>query len=154
MDPKGKEPRMKKLLLAVSAVGAILAVEARAQEPTRRRSEPDRPAATAQFDRPISMGELKPTPEMWFYEQELRRYQDPRTLVRRKAEYRAAQRQRRIESRKWFGLSNARPDASPEPMYGTFSPRWNSGNVFDPFGWSGGGGATYVVVRPGTRPTR
>lgn len=151
---------MKKVLLALSVIGAALAVDVRGQEFTRRRSEPDRPTAagqldrpaTGQLDRPISMGELKPTPEMWFYEQELRRYQDPRTLVRRKAEYRAAQRHLRIESRKWYGLSNARPDASPDPLYGTFSPRWNSGNVYDPFAWSGRG-RSYVVVRPSTRPT-
>jgi len=136
---------MKKLMFSLAAVGALMAVEARGQEPTAARRN--------ELDRPISLGELKPTPEMWFYEQELRRYEDPRTLVRRKAEFRAAQRQRRIESRKWFGLSNARPDASPEPMYGSYSPRWNSGNVYDPFGWSGRA-PTYMVVRPhGTRPT-
>ena len=46
---------------------------------------------------------------MWFYEQSLREYNDPKTAVRAKADFRPGQRRRRMESMKWFGFSNFRP---------------------------------------------
>jgi hypothetical protein len=115
----------------------LAAGEARSQEPRTPR---------AAASRPLSLGELTPTPEMWFYEQSMRNYQDPWYGVRRKAEYRAAQRQRRIAAQKWFGFSAARPTASPEPMYGSYSPHWGS-NGADPWVWRGIGGTT-VVLEP------
>ena len=39
----------------------------------------------------MSPGEVAATPEMWFYEQYQRDYQDPQTMVRKKAEYRTVQ---------------------------------------------------------------
>jgi hypothetical protein len=76
------------------------------------------------------------TPEMWFYSQELDRHDDPAQAIRRKAELRAAQRMQRIAAMKWFGFSNGRPQASPIPMMGTYSPAW-VGNSYDPYDWSG-----------------
>ncbi len=78
------------------------------------------------------------TPEMWFYMQEYQRYQKPKEAVRRKAELRAAQRQRRLESQRWFGVSNLRPVANPIPYYGSYSPSW-VGNGWNPYSWSGFG---------------
>ena len=103
--------------------------------------EPSLPPSRA--DRPISLGELTPTPEMWFYEQALRQYHDPRYAVRMKAEYCAAQRQHRIAAQKWFGYSAARPTVSPDPMYGSFSPHWG-GNSSDSWLWRGYGATTVV----------
>lgn len=60
-------------------------------------------------DTMVSPGDLKTTPEMWFYEQAMRQYKDPKAAVRAKADFRDEQRQRRLESMKWFGLSNSRP---------------------------------------------
>jgi len=94
----------------------------------------------------ISPGEVQPTPEMWFYIQEMRRYDDPREAVRRKAEFKSAQRQRRLASQKWFGMSTARPIASPTPFTSTYSPYWAS-NSWDPFSWRGVGHSP-IVVRP------
>jgi len=99
------------------------------------------------FSGGISPGELAPTPEMWFYEQYLSQYQDPKVAVRLKAEFRSAQRQGRIAARRWFGLSNARPTASSDPIHGEYSPRWTSNNGHYPNRWNGRGG-TIVVVRP------
>jgi hypothetical protein len=94
-----------------------------------------------------SLGSPQPTTETWLYEQELKRYGNPKEIVRRNAEYEMIQRKRRIESRKWFGYSNSRPIASPNPWYDTYSPMW-TGNSFYPYQWSGVGGPA-VVLRPG-----
>ena len=64
--------------------------------------------------------------EMWFYDQAARQYRDPKLAVRAKAEFRTEQRLRRIESMKWFGMSNARPQANSDPYHGDYSPRWVS----------------------------
>ena len=91
-------------------------------------------------------GAVSPTPEMWFYEQERTRYEDPNGAVRRKAEARAAQRAGRIASMKWYGMSNSRPVVGTTPVQGTYSPSWVS-NTADPFRWRAT--APAVVVRPG-----
>ena len=97
------------------------------------------------FQAGISPGELTPTPEMWFYEQYQQQYQDPRQAVRQKAEFRAAQRMRRIAAMKWFGLSNQRPQASSDPWHGDWSPAWRSNNATYPFRWDGIG-RPWVIV--------
>lgn len=74
------------------------------------------------------------TPEMWLYQQEQSRHDDPQQAVRRKAELRAAERQSRIASMKWYGLSNSRPLATPTPWFGSYVPAWSS-NSLDPMRW-------------------
>ena len=95
----------------------------------------------------ISPGEVTATPEMWFYEQHIRRYQDPKAAVRQKAEDRSAQRRGRIAARRWFGFSNIRPKAGTDVVHGDAAPGWSGRNVNYPFRWSGYGTAA-VVVRP------
>lgn len=110
---------------------------------------------TLQFSAPPVAAEEKPqgaggsslanlTPEMWLYMQELQRHDDPAQAVRRKAEERATHRQDRLASRRWFGLSNARPTASPVPTMGTYSPFW-AGQNNDPNRWDGVGGPVIQV---------
>lgn len=94
----------------------------------------------------FSLGELKPTPEMWFYEQYLRQSQDPKVAVRANAEFRAEQRQRRIAALKWFGFSNQRPRAGVDFIHSDNSPSWTSNHMNYPSRW-GGTGAAPVVVR-------
>jgi hypothetical protein len=97
----------------------------------------------------LSPGALAPTPEMWFYEQERRRANDPKQLIRAKAEFRAAQRQRRLAAQRWYGYSASRPPANHTPWMGTtYSPAWTGGQL-DPFIWSGAGGPLIVGARPG-----
>lgn len=75
------------------------------------------------------------TPEMWFYEQERSRHDDPAQAVRRNAERRAQQRAERLASQKWFGISNSRPIVNPTPsMGGMLAPTWGS-NTYDPNRW-------------------
>ncbi|MCE5266610.1 MAG: hypothetical protein LLG00_01820 [Planctomycetaceae bacterium] len=98
----------------------------------------DRPLATGVgADSVISSGQLKPTPEMWFYDQAARQYRDPKMAVRAKAEFRNEQRMRRLESMKWFGMSNSRPQATSDPYHGDYSPRWVANPGYYPWRWGG-----------------
>ncbi len=83
---------------------------------------------------PGALSDTPVTPEMWLYEQERDRYDNPQAMVRRRAEIRGAQRQHRLASMKWYGLSNARPDHTPTPWFGPQSPRWGS-NSRHPYLW-------------------
>jgi hypothetical protein len=97
-----------------------------------------------------SVGVLTPTPEMWFYEQERIRHDDPKLTVRRRAELRGLQRQDRLASLKWFGLSNSRPSVSITPWFGSYSANWGS-NTADPMRWRPAA-APVVVQRPTNGP--
>jgi hypothetical protein len=91
-----------------------------------------------------SLGETSPTPEMWFYEQERRRLEDPQNIVRAAAQQKAAERQHRLAAMAWFGYSNARPSASPDTLNGNYSPRWIS-NGYMPGQWVGAGSPTIIL---------
>jgi hypothetical protein len=84
------------------------------------------------------------TPDMWYYSQEMRRHDDPRQAVRRKAEFVAQQRTLRIESMKWFGMSNSRPLASTTPFMDEYSPSW-IGNSSHPYQWVGVGSRSAAI---------
>ena len=140
---------MKRLTFALSALFVLVAVPAMAQSATPPTPRPAREPVTLG----ISPGEVAATPEMWFYQQELQQYQDPKLAVRRKAEYRSAQRQARMAALKWFGFSNQRPTAGVDPYHGDYSPSWTGGNYNYPFHWSGYG-APSVTVYPATPLTR
>jgi hypothetical protein len=84
-----------------------------------------------------SPGEMKTTPEMWFYEQGLRQYKDPKMAVRAQADLRARQRQLRIESMKWFGFSNSRPRVNSDPFNGDYSASWVATPGYYPSRWNG-----------------
>jgi hypothetical protein len=85
----------------------------------------------------ISSGEVKVTPDMWFYDQAMRQYKDPKAVVRAKADYKSQQRERRLESMKWYGLSNSRPRAAGDPWHSDYSPQWVSSPGFYPSRWNG-----------------
>ncbi len=108
----------------------------------------DKPINTPMgFGASISPGSVSATPEMWFYEQQMRQYADPKVAVRARAEFRANQRQHRVESMKWFGFSNSRPKDNPELIHADFSPGWSSNNSRYPFRWNGTG-RTWVGPAP------
>ena len=96
------------------------------------QTEPEAPTPTVTPTMTPTM-----TPEMWLYEQQRQRYDDPKETVRRNAKLKAQQRRARIASRKWFGYSNLRPVASTSPFYETYSPGWRS-NSHDPYLWTTG----------------
>ena len=123
---------MKRLLIALALPLLLTAGTARAERPV---------VGGLGLDSVVSPGDLKATPEMWFYDQAMRQYKDPKMAIRAKAEYRAAQRMRRIESMKWFGLSNSRPRASSDPFNGDYSPMWTANPGYYPSRWNGVAGA-------------
>ena len=126
---------MRRTTLALTTASLLSLVDnAQAQKPAAKAEPPQRSEVTT----------LSQTPEMWFYEQQLRRYEDPRAAVREKAEFRAHQRQQRLAALEWYGFSNSRPRANPTPWGSTYSPQW-VGSGGQPFSWSG---ARQAVVAP------
>jgi hypothetical protein len=128
------------LLAASSAVAQDRGTTVRIQTPAKPVAKPQATQALQAQD--TSLGTV--TPEMWLYLQEQQRHDDPLAAVRRKAEERASHRQDRLAARRWFGLSNARPTASPVPVMGTYSPFW-AGQNSDPNRWDGVGSPVIVV---------
>lgn len=132
---------MSRLAIPFSLSILLASAVATAQHPETDKDE---------VESSYSFSQLAPTSEMWFYDQELRRHNDPQVAVRQKAEFRANQRQRRIETMKWFGMSNSRPYANAMPIYGYYSPMWTGGG-WHPFQWNGG--TRHGVVYVGRRGT-
>jgi hypothetical protein len=119
---------MKRLVIALALPLLLTAGIAKAERPV---------ATGLGIDSVVSPGELKATPEMWFYEQAMRQYKDPKMAVRARAEFRANQRQQRLESMRWFGFSNSRPRASSDPYNGDYSPGWSANPGYYPWRWNG-----------------
>jgi hypothetical protein len=123
---------MKRLLAFASVASLALAASAFAQE-VNEGKEPapaDAVRHVARESHAEKIPELNPsqvTPELYLYMQDLRRHDDPQQAVRRKAEARTAARESRITAMKWYGMSNARPQANPVPFMGTYSPTWIGG---------------------------
>jgi hypothetical protein len=109
--------------LCSTCVGQDASYEVR-REPVRRASGVIDTSAAA----------LAPTPEMWFYEQERKRHDDPKLSVRARAELQASQRRERLASSKWYGIYNSRPTVSPTPWFTSYSDHWGS-NSYDPQRW-------------------
>jgi hypothetical protein len=153
-----KELSMKRLSIIISAVIVLAGTTARAQQPDVPGGKADAAAARPEAKASkgarnsgyptLSPGEIQATPDMWFYEQAVRQYLDPDLAVRRAAEARAQQRHQRLESMRWFGLSNQRPRASVDSIHGDYSPMWTSNDTFYPNRWVGGS-VPYFVLRPG-----
>lgn len=98
-------------------------------------------SAAYEAEMPPALSPSMVSPELYIYMQELRRHDDPAQAVRRKAEAKASQRLSRLAALKWYGMSNARPQASTVPMMGVYAPTW-VGNGRNRFDWSGAGGMT------------
>ena len=49
---------------------------------------------------------------------------NPQAIIHEKAQMRALQRQSRLASMSWYGMSNARPTAAPTPFTSLYSPVW------------------------------
>ncbi len=85
------------------------------------------------------------TREARAHEQYLLQSQAQAESVHRAAVARAEQRTRRLESQRWFGISNSRPTASVDPYNGDYSPGWVSNYPFYPFRWVGVGEPWAIV---------
>jgi hypothetical protein len=111
------------------------------------------PAVVTQPVVTTAPGELKATPEMWFYEQTMKEYKDPKNAVRANAEFAGKQRAARLASMKWFGLSNARPRVCADQV-NNYPPAWGSNTPLQPNRWQATGGQPYYVARPDTSELR
>jgi hypothetical protein len=130
---------MKRLAIGLFVLLVCKVVPAAAEKPNLVV----RPAPTTGAT--FTMGQLTPTPDMWFYEQYVRQYQDPKVAVRANAEYRANQRLARLSAMKWFGMSNQRPVAAVDSLHSDYSPKWASSSANYPMRWSP---TPTVVVSP------
>jgi hypothetical protein len=95
----------------------------------------------------VSPGDLTPRPEAQLHQPD----PDAKLAVREKAEFRAQQRQGRLASRQWFGLSNMRPRANTDPYDNDYSPGWTSNNGAYPARWSGS--SPVIAILPGPKST-
>jgi hypothetical protein len=129
---------MKRLLMVLCLVLLVTSSPAWAQQPAGGP-----PSAKLTIVGPVSPGDLTPRADAQLHQP------DPGTklAVREKAEFRAQQRQGRLASRQWFGLSNTRPVATTDPYDSDYSPRWTSNNGYYPFRWSGC--SPVIAILPG-----
>jgi len=126
---------MKRMLLTAALLTLVTAGVTSAQDPAAA-TLPQVNVTGSPGDHAASPGLQSVAPEVWVYMQERQRYEDPAQAVRRKAEARAMARQGRLESRRWYGLSNSRPTAGVTPFMDQYSPAWR-GNGGHPFNWFG-----------------
>ena len=120
----------------------------RIQKSSRETAVTQASASTPASAPLISPGEVTATPEMWFYEQAIRRYDDPKNAVRAVAEQKANQRRARIAAMDWYGMSNLRPSSGIDPFAGPLSPTW-IGNGYYPNQWVAPARPTAVWIIPG-----
>ncbi len=113
--------KLTHLISACVIVACSLAATASAQQSGDPQAKSELRLANRLSTPDISLADVPPTPEMWLYSQELKRYEDPQTAVRRKAEIRAQQRQQRIAARKAFGISKQRPSVYHTPFRSYFT---------------------------------
>ncbi len=135
---------LRNLSIPLALLVALLSARAVAQEPTVAR-RPDESFAV-QGGQVAASGVVQPTVSMWFYEQEQRRRDDPKQAIRRRAEFRAQQRQDRLAAMRWYGKSNSRPMVSATPYTAGYSAFWGS-NTYNPLRWQAVG-PTIIVSRP------
>ena len=73
----------------------------------------------------------------WYNYDEPSEYRpDPTAIIQQKAMIRAQQRQTRVASMQWYGMSNARPTAAATPFCSMYSPAWQMPGG-RPFAWYG-----------------
>jgi hypothetical protein len=87
----------------------------------------------------VSPGEAAMSPEARAHEMHLLQAQAQAESIHRAAVARAEQRTRRLESQRWFGVSNSRPNASVDPFDGDYAPFWASIYPFYPLRWVASG---------------
>ncbi len=132
---------MKRSWIALAVVAAFLTIPALAQEPVV--------PGPVVSDITVASCQPSPTPQMWFYQQQLEEYMNTKLAIRRKAEAQARQRRARLATSRWFGQSNLRPRATTDPINGCYSSRWGGNNLLVPNLWSGYScGAGRVALSP------
>ncbi len=83
--------------------------------------------------------------QSWNREQNTRTKTEARAIVQQKAQVHAEQRQARMASMAWYGMSNSRPTAATTPFMTRYSPVWESPGG-QPYSWY----PTYTYNYPST----
>lgn len=83
--------------------------------------------------------------QSWYSQQVAEDLPSPRQLIFHKAQARAAQRNARMTSMAWYGMSNARPTAAPTPFMTLYSPVWQQPGG-RPFAWYTANWPTYAYI--------
>ena len=130
---------MRRLLIAFLLSATCMAVSsALAQQPSNRLRGGAEPVSS------VNMKDVQATPEMWFYEQQMKRYNDPQEMVRQNAAFEAAQRKQRLAAQKWYGYSKSRPMVNPTPFGASYSPTWNNATI-RPWSWAASTRQIYLI---------
>ena len=88
------------------------------------------------------MGADEERSQSWYNQQPA--YQpDTRAIIHQKAQVRAQQRQARMASMSWYGMTNSRPTAAPTPFTSLYSPVWQRPGG-RPFAWHACSRPSYV----------
>jgi hypothetical protein len=127
-------------LAGIAAAQAPQVKSVAAPAPTRYETAPPAPQpASPPYESPL-------TPEARAHEQHLLQVQAAAESVHRAAVARFEQRTRRLESQRWYGISNTRPTAAADPYDGDYSPGWVSNYPFAPYRWVAGGNGSWGFV--------
>jgi hypothetical protein len=106
--------------LFVATVMCFGVAQAADTEPSKVRPA----SADTDVTKMVSPGDVTATPEMWFYEQAMHRYNDPKVAIRAKEELKADQRRQRIAAMQWYGYSNSRPASGIDVNHGPAQAQW------------------------------
>ena len=143
---KCRRPSLFKLTIPCLALAISTGLmSARADDP----AEPTRirPVSTTPPANNVTIllpSEVTATPQMWFYEQSMARYNDPKTAIRAAAEFKSNQRRMRMAAMDWYGYSNSRPAMGIDPVDGPTQAQW-IGNGYDPTSWVAPRTAVWVI---------
>jgi hypothetical protein len=100
-------------------------------------------SAPLMAQQPASVARLDENHDESLYYQQPTYRPDTREIIHQKAQTRALQRQARLASMSWYGMSNARPTAAPTPFMSLYSPVWQMPGG-RPFAWHSDPWPTYV----------
>jgi hypothetical protein len=139
--------RLGAALFAATAM-CIGSVRAADKEPSRIVPAGANTSVSAESAKLVTPGEVSATPEMWFYEQTLQRYNDPKVAVRANAEFKADQRRARMAAMSWYGYSNSRPASGIDVTHGPAQAQW-AGNGSNSQYWVAPRASSVLLMAPG-----
>jgi hypothetical protein len=138
---------MKRIVFVIVALIAFAPIASFAQVPPvpvapSADKTPPMSSSSLHSGSSFELQPLQPTPEMWFYEQEQKRREDPNAMARARAERVGNERQARLAALRWYGISNSRPLTGTDPVHGVWAPHWTgNGTNPDTWYWIGNGNA-------------
>lgn len=134
--------------IAALILGILLGIQSRAWGQAMRLG-----ALPSVRQETIAPRDQAPAHDPWYSQYYGQQPKDPRTLVRERAQFYAQQRQLRIASRAWFGISASRPMTTADLLYGDRANRWTSNSVIHPYRWAYQPPGVVVYIPAGATPS-